>query len=95
MAQPKATFTLDAETVAALKRAAARTGKPQSLVVREAVAQYDARADRLSHAEQRHMLGVLAEIRRQGPTAGAEDVKAEIAEVRRSRRQGGRRSPSR
>ncbi len=90
--QPKATFTLDEETVAALKRAARSTGKAQSLIVREAIAQYDARADRLSQAEQRHLLGVLAEIRRHGPTTSRAAVTSEIAAIRRARRSGGRRS---
>lgn len=93
MAQPKATFTLDDETVAALKRAAARTGKPQSLVVREAIAQYDARAERLTQSEQRHMLGVIREIRARGATATPAAAKKEIAAVRRARREGGRARP--
>lgn len=90
--QPKATFTLDEETVAALRRAASRTGKAQSLIVREAIAQYDARADRLSQAEQRHMLGVIAEVRRHGPSTSPAAVASEIAAIRRARRSGGRRS---
>jgi predicted transcriptional regulator len=88
----KATFTLDEETVMALRRAAGSTGKSQSLIVREAIAQYDARADRLSQAEQRHLLGVLAEIRRHGPTTSPAAVTSEIAAIRRARRSGGRRS---
>jgi predicted transcriptional regulator len=92
MAQPKATFSLDDETLASLKRSAARTGKPQSLIVREAIAQYEANADRLTASERRHALGVVAEIRRQGRTASAKAVKAEIAGVRQARRQGGRAS---
>ena len=90
--RPKATFTLDEETVAALKRAASRTGKAQSLIVREAITQYDARGDRLSQAEQRHLLGVIAEIRRHGPSAAPAAVASEIAGIRRARRSGGRRS---
>jgi predicted transcriptional regulator len=90
MVRPKATFTLDAETIAALKRAAARTGKPQSFVVREAIAQYEIRAEQLTTAEQRHMLGVVAELRRRGPTATAAAVRREIASVRQARRRSSR-----
>ena len=43
----KVTFTLDDDTVARLRRIAARARKPQSLVVREAIAEYAARGERL------------------------------------------------
>jgi len=44
----RVTFSLDDATVARIRQTAARLRKPQSLVVREAVADYAARADRLS-----------------------------------------------
>jgi predicted transcriptional regulator len=37
---PKLTFSLDEEAVRLLRQAAARTRKPQSMVVREAITQY-------------------------------------------------------
>ena len=37
---PKLTFSLDEESVQMLRRVAARSRKPQSLIVREAIAQY-------------------------------------------------------
>ena len=43
----RVTFSLDEATVAEIRRTAARLKRPQSQVVREAVAEYAARADRL------------------------------------------------
>jgi hypothetical protein len=88
----KVTFTLDDETVAELRRTAARLGKPQSLVVREAVADYAARADRLSERERLDLLAVLEKLGTAPPTRTARAVDAEIKAVRAARRQGGRRS---
>ena len=62
-----------------------RLGKPQSLVVREAVAEYDARTDRLSAAERLRMLEVLDRLRDEPVTRSRESVAAEIREIRRSR----------
>jgi hypothetical protein len=87
----KVTFTLSDETVAELRRTATRLGKPQSLVVREAVAEYAARADRLSERERQHLLGVLEKLGETPATRTARAVDAEIKAVRESRRQGGRR----
>jgi hypothetical protein len=88
----KVTFTLDDDTVAELRRTAARLGKPQSLVVREALADYAARADRLSERERLHLLDVLEKLGAAPPTRTARAVDAEIKAVRAARRQGGRRS---
>ena len=55
----KVTFSLTEETLETLRRTATRLGKPQSQVVREAVAEYAQRADRLSEGERLHLLGVL------------------------------------
>jgi predicted transcriptional regulator len=87
----KVTFTVDDETVRTLRTIAERLGKPQSMVVREAVAEYGARAGRLTDAERRRMLAVLDEMSRRPPQRTAADVAREIAEVRRARRRGGRR----
>ena len=48
----KSTFTLDDTTVLTIRRIAEREGKPQSLVVREAVAYYAA-LDEKSTPEER------------------------------------------
>ena len=88
----KVTFTLDHETVARIRRAADRLGKPQSFVVREAVAEYAARADRLTEGERLRLLGVLEEIGAAAPTRGARAVDEELRAVRKARQQGGRRS---
>jgi predicted transcriptional regulator len=48
MAMAKVTYTLDDRTVDLLKRTAAQQRKPQSQVVREAIAEYAARVERLS-----------------------------------------------
>lgn len=91
---PKLTFSLDAETVETLRKAAARTGKPQSQIVREAVAHYAAQEDRLTDAERQRMLGVLRQIRTRPPTRAEADVDRELRDIRRSRRAGWTR-PSR
>ena len=46
----RVTYSLDEATVGRIRRTAERLGKPQSHVVRDAVADYDARTDRLSEA---------------------------------------------
>ena len=88
----KVTYTLDRETVAAIKRTAERLGTPQSHVVREAVAEYAARTDRLSERERLRMLGVLDGLRGAPITRTAAQVDAELRAIRAARRRGGRRS---
>jgi hypothetical protein len=88
----KVTFSLDDETMDRIRRAAARLRRPQSHVVREAIADYAARADRLSERERTHLLGVLDDLGQARATRSARAVETELADVRRARRQGGRRS---
>ena len=83
----KVTYSLDDATVRRIRRAAERLGKPQSHVVREAVAEYDARTDRLSEAERLRMLDVLDRWRKQQVPRSRESVEAELREVRLSRRE--------
>ncbi len=85
---PKLTFSLDAETVQTLRRIADRHRKPQSLVVREAIAQYAERDDVLSPDERDRLLGVLRQIRQRTTTRPAAAVQDELREIRRSRRTG-------
>lgn len=87
----KMTFTFDDETVAKLRRSAARLEKPQSEVVREAIAEYAERVGRLSEAERRHLLGVFDRLVPTVPRRPAAEVDAELAELRAARRTGGRR----
>ena len=88
----RATFALDEATLAQIRRTAEKLRKPQSHVVREAVAEYAARTDRLSEQERLHLLEVIERIGQGKPTRSAKAVTAELAEVRAARRQGGRRS---
>lgn len=90
----KVTFTLDDATVEELRRTAARLHKPQSQVVREAVAEYSARTDKLSERERLRMLAVLERAKRAKPTRTQAEVDAEIASIRTARRTGGRRHPA-
>lgn len=87
----RATFSLDEATIAEIRRTAERLRKPQSHVIREAVADYAARADRLSERERQQMLGVLNALKAHRTARSAREVDAEIKAVRRARRDGGRR----
>ena len=89
----KVTFTLDDATVAEIRRTAARLGRPQSQIVREAVAEFAARADRVSEVERLRRLEVLEQLRASRASGSASAVDRELAAVRASRRQGGRRTP--
>lgn len=87
----RVTFSLAAETVAEIRRTAARLRKPQSHVVRDAVAEYAARSDRLSDAERRQALAVLERLRAAKATRSASAVDEELEALRAARRGGGRR----
>jgi predicted transcriptional regulator len=89
----KVTFRLDEETVARLRRAAARLAKPQSQVVREAIRDYEARSDKLSDEERRRLLDILD----RGPPGrrSAAQVGAELREVRDARGRSGKRRAER
>jgi hypothetical protein len=56
------------------------------------VADYATRADRLSERERNHLLGILENLAEAPPTRSARAVDAELSELRKTRRQGGRRS---
>lgn len=90
----KVTFTLDEETIERLKRAAARTRRPKSQVVREAIREYEARGDRLSEEERQRQLAVLRKFAAMPPTRPQHEVERELAELRRSRHGPQRRHPS-
>lgn len=88
----KVTFSLDEATVAAIRRTAERLGTAQSHVVREAVAEYAARADRVSERERLRVLSILERLRKVPASRGAYAVDAELRAIRAARRIGGRRS---
>ena len=90
----KVTYSLDDATVRRVRRAAERLGKPQSHVVREAIAAYDARTDRLSEAERLRMLEVLDRWREEPVKRSRESAEAEIREIRLSRRESSLRRSS-
>ena len=90
----KVTYTLDDETVQRIRRVATRLGKPQSQVVREAVKEYETRAEKLSDEERDRMLAILDRIREQPPTRPQTEVDTELREIRRARRRWGRRDGS-
>ncbi|MCY3846790.1 MAG: ribbon-helix-helix protein, CopG family [Acidobacteria bacterium] len=83
----RVTYSLDEATVGRIRRTAERLGKPQSHVVRDAVADYDARTDRLSEVERLRMLEVLDRLRDEPVTRSRERVEAELREIRTSRRE--------
>jgi predicted transcriptional regulator len=88
----KVTFTLDDETVAALRQASERLAKPQSMIVREAIREYGARAGRLAEDERQRMLRAIDAVIAQPPARTAAAVDRELRAVRVARRRGGRRS---
>ena len=88
----KVTYPLDDATVAEIRRTAERLGTAQSHVVREAVAEYAARADRVSERERLRTLGILEKLRTARASRGAGAVDGELRAVRAARRAGGRRS---
>lgn len=85
---PKLTFSLDDATVHTLRQVAERSRKPQSLIVREAIAQYADREEVLSRDERTRLLGVLRGIRQRPATRPASSVRDELQAIRRSRRTG-------
>jgi predicted transcriptional regulator len=90
----RVTFSLNDATVAQIRQTAARLRRPQSHIVRDAVADYAARADCLSERERLHAMGVLERLRVARPTRRAADVDAELRSLRAARRAGGRRHRS-
>jgi predicted transcriptional regulator len=90
----KVTFTLDDETVARLRQTADRLGRPQSAVVREAIAEYAAQAGRLSDAERRQLLDAFDGLVPKIPPRSARRTDRELQSIREARRAGGRRHRS-
>lgn len=84
------TFSLDDLTASRLRDTAESLRKPKSEVVRDAILDYADRVGRLTEAERRRLLGLFDELVTAIPSGSAAAVDAELADVRRSRRGGGR-----
>ena len=84
----KVTYSLDDETVRRIRRLAERSRKPQSLVVREAVAQYAAREEKLTPEERDRKLALLREFAGKLPTRPQDEVDRELEDLRQARRVG-------
>ena len=93
MSMVKATFTFDDETISTLRKIAQRLAKPQSVIVRDAIREYGARAGRLSDEERRQMLRSIDAFLSQPPDRSHAAVDSELRQVRAARRRGGRRTP--
>ncbi len=91
MATRKVTFTLAEETAARIDRLAERLRIPKSRVVREAVQEYAGAGQRLSEEERNRMLAALDTYYATAPAGPPGKADAELAELRRARRSGGRR----
>ncbi len=85
----KVTFTIDDETARRLRKLSERARKPQSLIVREAIAHYAAAEEdvRVPENERDRQLAILRRIRAQGALRSAEDADAELQALRESRRE--------
>ena len=81
---------MDKATVRQIEDAAARLSKPKSQIVREAVSDYHSRIGKLSESERKRMLWVLDNLAPRIPERPQSEVDAELAEIRRARREGGR-----
>lgn len=92
MGMAKLTFVLDDDTVRRLRVTAQRLSRPQSRVVREAVADYAERVGRLSEIERTQMLRAVDQILARRSARPARDVDAELRALLDARRSGGRRS---
>lgn len=90
MATRKVTFTLDEDTLGRIDRTAARLRTSKSQVVREAIAEYAARAGRLLDAERDRLLAVYDRVTSAIPERPAAEVDREVAAVRQARRRGTR-----
>ena len=87
----KVTFTLDDDTLEAIRSIAIRRRKPRSLVIREAVAAYARLEDKLDEGERKRRLAVLDDLMARPHTRPAVDVDQELREIRRTRRVGWQR----
>ena len=92
MATTKVTFTLDDDTIARLRATAERLAVPKSEVVREAIRDFSDRSGRLRERERRRLLEAFDRLVPAIPARALDEVERELADLRRARRAGGRRS---
>ena len=90
MATSKVTFTFDKATIDRLDDAAKRLSMPKSKIARDAILEYHQRIGRLSESERARMLDIVDKIAKRPATRPQQEVIAELSELRRARRQGGR-----
>ena len=88
----RATFSIDDETEAALRRVSQALGTSKSDVVRRAIREFEARCDRLTEQERREKLQVLSRLRSQPASRSEKEVETELQEIREARRAGWRDS---
>jgi hypothetical protein len=88
----KVTFTLDEATVGRLNQTAERLSKSKSEVVREAIADFHAKSDRLGEAERLQMLRVLDKMIARPATRPNAETDRELGQIRAARRRWGRRT---
>ena len=88
----KRTYVLDDATVRLIQTLAERRHMPQSHVVREAVAAFAAREEKLTDEERQRKLQLLDRLTRRPPTRNQRQVDAELNDIRRSRTTGWRRA---
>jgi hypothetical protein len=92
MATTKVTFTLDGDTIARLRATADRLAIAKSAVVREAIREFSERVGRLGERERRRLLETFDRLVPRIPSRPLREVERELADLRRARRLGGRRS---
>lgn len=88
----RATFSIDEETDAALRRVSQALGTSKSDVVRRAIRELEARCDRLTEHERREKLVILSRLRSESASRSEEEVESELQEIREARRAGWRDS---
>ena len=81
----KSTFTLDEETTLTLRRLAQHSGKPQSLIVREAIAHYAARDEKTTPDEREQWLSTFDNLVARVSPRPRHEIDAETAAVKASR----------
>ncbi len=88
----KLTLSLDENTVRTLRALGVRQRKPQSHVVREAIAVYAAQGEKLNEQERARKLRVLDQLAAAAPTRPEKEVDAALHAARRARRTGWKRT---
>ncbi|SRR5579875_1427096 len=94
MATTKVTFTLDQISLQRLQDAADQLSVAKSEIVREAIMEFHDRLGRLSERERAAMLRTFDEMLPRIAPRSTAAVDRELAQVRRARKAGGRRTPS-